>query len=395
MRHNDVSLDNCLKCSDCDTACPMLSADPRYPGPKHLGPQLERLRREGLPCDTDWVEYCLGCHRCDLACPNQVAVTEMIAAAKARHRKPLPARLRDFWLARPARLGRLLSAAPFLTNRLLGLEPVRRAAAQAMGMSPERHLPTYARPELAAAPTAADPSDPVLFFPGCFIRYNQPALGRSVLSLLHRSGYAPAVADGGCCGVPAMANGDAAEARRRALDMVASLAPAAEAGTPIVTACTSCGHMLKTGFADLLADDPQMAESAARIAHQTYDLGELLAARADRIHFQQEGLRLAYHAPCHQLAQGIGRPWYHLLRQVPGIEIEDLDAGCCGMSGTFGFKKEKYEVSMAIGQELFNRIREVGPHLVVSECAACRMQIEQGTRIRAVHPAALLTEEDA
>jgi len=84
---------------------PGAGAYPPYPGPKRLGPELERLRREGISTDTDWVEYCLGCHRCDLVCPNQVNVSEMIARAKAAHRKPLVRGLRDWWFARPGLLG--------------------------------------------------------------------------------------------------------------------------------------------------------------------------------------------------------------------------------------------------------------------------------------------------
>jgi len=97
---------------------PVLAVHTLYPGPKRLGPELERLRREGISTDTEWVEYCLGCHRCDLACPHQVNVSEMIARAKAEHRKPLIRGLRDWWFARPGLLGKLTTIYPrFLTLR--------------------------------------------------------------------------------------------------------------------------------------------------------------------------------------------------------------------------------------------------------------------------------------
>ena len=396
MRPNDVSLDNCLKCTDCNTVCPVLTAHPSYPGPKHLGPELERLRREGIPCDTDWLEYCLGCHRCDLACPNQVNVSELISNAKASHKKPFVRKIRDFWFARPGLLGKFLSIAPRLTNIMLGLTPARLLMSHVMKITSEREFPAYVTPNLRTPNAAATPSDPVLFFAGCSIQYNQTALGQKVIELLQRNGFQPIVATSGCCGLPALANGDAEEARLCAQTNVNALTEAVTAGIPILTACTSCGHMLKSGFADLLADNDEMEKKARLIAERTYDLGELLMARADQgklnTAFQNRSLRLAYHAPCHQISQGVGRPWFHLLRLVPGIEIEDLNAGCCGMSGTFGFKEEKYPVSMAIGQRLFEGIRQADPQMVVSECATCRMQIEHGAKVKAIHPAELLLE---
>jgi glycerol-3-phosphate dehydrogenase subunit C len=114
------------------------------------------------------------------------------------------------------------------------------------------------------------------------------------------------------------------------------------------------------------------------------DAGEL------NTNFQPADLRLAYHAPCHQKSQGIGRPWYHLLRMIPGVTVEDMDAGCCGMSGTYGFKQEKYAVSMEIGEQLFASIRAAQPQMVATECATCQMQIEHGTDFKAIHPAEIL-----
>jgi glycerol-3-phosphate dehydrogenase subunit C len=395
MRKDDVSLDNCLKCSDCNTACPVVTAHPAYPGPKRLGPELERMRREGIECDTEWVEYCLGCHRCDLACPNEVNVSELIARAKATHKKSPIRKLRDFWFARPGLLGKLCTIAPGITNFSLGLKPVRLLMSKFMKIAPERTFPAYTKPNLQAH-KSVNGGERVVFFPGCFIQYNQPELGRRVLEVLSLNGFYPEVATTGCCGVPSLANGNPAEARKRAIDNIRNLTPAIDAGARIVTACSSCGHMLKTGFAQLLEGDAELEQKAAKIAANTFDLAELLVAQQDAGKFNTRfapsttKLKLAYHAPCHQKSQGIGRPWFHLLRQIPGVEIEDLNAGCCGMSGTYGFKEEKYPVSMKVGGELFSAIRTSTPQAVVTECATCQMQIEHGTGVRAMHPVDVL-----
>jgi glycerol-3-phosphate dehydrogenase subunit C len=91
-------------------------------------------------------------------------------------------------------------------------------------------------------------------------------------------------------------------------------------------------------------------------------------------------------------SQGIGRPWLQLLRAVPGIEIEEIKADCCGMAGTYGFKKEKYKISMDIGRDLFRGVLAYKPDLAVTECGSCQMQIEHGTHVRTLHPAEILYE---
>jgi glycerol-3-phosphate dehydrogenase subunit C len=398
MRLDEFNLDNCLKCSVCNAACPVYSVHAQYPGPKHLGPELERLRHEGVATDNEWLEYCLGCHRCDLACPHQVGVSEMIAHAKASHRKPLVRGLRDWWFARAGLLGKLTTILPALSNLVLSLAPVRFLMSKLMQIAPQRSFPSYTRPNLKtpAIATSSEERPRVLFFPGCFIRYNRPELGRTILDLLERNGFVVEVAATECCGVPAMANGAISQARAVARDNVRILANRVEAGMRVVTACSSCGYMLKTGLGGLLKDDEQLARAAQRVGEQTFDLAELLMAQSDagelNINFKPESLHLAYHAPCHQKAQGIGRPWLDLLRQIPGTTVDELDAGCCGMSGTYGFKQEKYGVSMAIGQELFDRIDAAQPEMVATECATCQMQIEHGTAFKAVHPAEILLQ---
>ena len=129
----------------------------------------------------------------------------------------------------------------------------------------------------------------------------------------------------------------------------------------------------------------------AEIAANNYDLGELLAGLMDagelRNELQPQSLKLAYQAPCHLKSQGIGRPWLRLLRSVPGVEVVEMKADCCGMAGTYGLKREKYRISMNIGRELFERIGEYKPAAVVTECGTCQMQIEHGTGLKALHPA--------
>ena len=101
---------------------------------------------------------------------------------------------------------------------------------------------------------------------------------------------------------------------------------------------------------------------------------------------------MGYHQPCHLKAQQIGSPALELLREIPGVEVIDLAAGCCGMAGTFGMKAHTYDLSMRVGRPLFDRVAELAPDLLASECSTCRMQLAHATGLETVHPVALLAE---
>ena len=394
MQHDNGLLDNCVKCSDCNTACPVMKAYPDFPGPKVLGPDMERFRREGVDSDAASVEYCLGCHCCDVMCPHGVNVSELIAKAKTQHQKTGRRALRDRWLARPALLGALCSATTPLSNAIMGLKPNRWLMSSFADISSERPFPPYSSKPLTKADGTVNSGQKVVFFPGCFIRYNSPDVGRTAIELLRLNGYSVEVSTASCCGMPAMANGDQAELMRCVEKNVSDMGPAVDRAIPIVTACTSCGYALKGDYSHLPPDDPTLASSARKLSGNTYDLAEFLVGLQDtgklNVNFQLTPRKLAYHAPCHLKSQGIGRPWLRLLRAIPGIEIEEIKAECCGMAGTFGFKREKYPISMNIGRELFDGIAAYDPDFVITECGSCQMQIEHGTGLRAVHPAEIL-----
>lgn len=361
---------------------------PDFPGPKALGPDLERVRKEGIPCNTALLDYCLGCTRCEMACPNEVNVSELLARAKWNQPKRGRAGLRDLLLARPHKLGRVCSMVPGLANLMLRTSPNRWLMSRLMKIGPNRAFPKYHSPQVTIKKDASF-SRRTIFFPGCFIRHNDPSLMQTVVDMLQFCSSVE-VSPAECCGVPALANGDRGQLMRDLRANVQELGSKVENGVCVVTACTSCGHMLKEEYPRLLKDDPELAGPAKSISEHTYDLGEFLLEFAGKPELHPSKLRLAYHAPCHLKAQGIGRPWLRILQAIPGIEVEEMAAECCGMAGTFGFKEEKYQVSMDIGEELFAAIRAYEPDIVVSECSTCRMQIEHGTSTQALHPAEIL-----
>lgn len=374
--------------------CPVLKVYPEYPGPKRLGSDIERFRREGLKFDEEWVDYCLGCGQCSLICPNGVSVSEYITAAKAQHKEKGFKKIRDFVLARPDLLGKVSSATAPISNLVFNVAgPLMPIGS----ITSKRKFPAYSRKPLKSAKVNQDVSaarKKILFFSGCFIKYNFPELAKIAIKILEDAGYWVEIPPTDCCGLPA--SGDKKRLLSDAKNNIMAMKDSVASGSKVVTLCTSCSYSLKSKYVKLFSWDERLEKSAEMIASSTYDFGELLLDLLEegklKLPMKTNSRKLAYHAPCHLKAQGIGKPWLTILKSIEGLDVVDLDAGCCGMSGTYGFRQEKYDISVKIGENLFKAIMENKPDQVISECATCRMQIKHTTKYKALHPLEVLAQ---
>jgi len=226
--------------------------------------------------------------------------------------------------------------------------------------------------------------------------YNDPELAVTVVRLLRVHGVEVVVPEQRASGIPEMLYGYAATARKMAEFNVAALLPWAKRGAVVLSGEPTASFAFKVHYPDYLA-----SADCSTLAEATHDLGEFLVRyRADHPEAAPAAgplagpwkavTRVAYHQPCHLKAQQIGSPGLDLLREIPGVEVVDLAAGCCGMAGTFGMKKGTYDLSMATGAPLFARLRLAAPDLVASECSTCRLQIAEATSMPTVHPVILL-----
>jgi glycerol-3-phosphate dehydrogenase subunit C len=388
-----ATLDHCVKCTICETACPYSRATPLFPGPKYVGPQAERFRVAGVSPDAS-VDYCSGCGICTQVCPQEVKIAEINSQARAQMWQERGIPLRNQVLARPSVLGRLGARTPLLANLTLGSRLVRRLLESTLGVHRDAPLPRFAggtfqrwarrHPDAIANRTVA-------YFHGCGTNYYEPAVGRMVVAVLEHNGFRVAVPKQDCCGLPLQSNGNFESARKYVRRLAAALAPYARAGIPIVTNSTSCGLMLKREAREILELED---EELRLVGEQTYDLCEFLLALHDRgelrTDFDPLPLTVPYHAPCQQQGHGIGKPALDLLALVPELLAEELDADCCGIAGTYGLKREKYEISMKVGENLFRQINEADADVAACDSETCRWQIAHGTGVRAVHPVELL-----
>jgi glycerol-3-phosphate dehydrogenase subunit C len=389
------TLDHCVKCTICETACPVSNASPLFPGPKYAGPQSERHRVADEPSVDLSVDYCSGCGICSQVCPQGVKIAEINAQArnKLKRHKGIP--LRDRIITRPTWLGRAGTPVAPLANLSLGLRPVRVLAEKALGVHRDAPAPKFAGRRFSrwARDRTRVGGDgfrrKIVYFHGCGTEYYEPWEGEKVTAILEHNGFEVVVPKQDCCGLPLQSSGLFDDARKVVLRLARALAAHLDdEDTIIVGNATSCTLMLKREAREILAleGDPVLK----RVSERTYDICELLLELHDRgelkTDFRPVNETVAYHAPCQQQGHWVGKPALDLLALVPGLEVTEMNARCCGIAGTYGLKVEKYDISMAVGRDLFDQVRASGASSVACDSETCRWQITHGTQQPSAHP---------
>jgi Fe-S oxidoreductase len=348
------------------------------------------------------MDLCLECKACKRECPLNVDMaslkSEFLHHYHAVHGTPVRARA----FAAIRRLNSFGAATAPISNRAARLRPLRRALDAALGITPHRPLPHFERVTLvdwferrgAPGPRSA-PRGRVVLLADSFTTFSEPSIGRACVELLELAGWQAELYHRGCCGRASISKGLLDQARSRGRRLVDDLAPYAAAGLPIAGWEPSCTLTLRDEIPALLPDHPGVAD----VAKQTRLIGDLLLTAIDEGSLRLAPVfgpdrRVVFHGHCHEKAITGTDVTRALLSRIPGVAVEELDCGCCGMAGSFGFESEHYDLSMRIGElRLFPRLRaEPDDTLVVATGVSCRQQIAHGTGRNALHPIELIRQ---
>ena len=389
------NFEECMKCTICTAYCPVLQVNPLYPGPKQAGPDGERLRLKDPYFFNYALKYCLNCKRCEVACPSGVKVADLIQSARIKY-DTHPPKLRDQILASTDFMGQL--ARPFapIVNAVTDLGVTKKTLDMVLDIDHRRTFPKYSGRSFEgwlkrrSKEQAAFPEQ-VAYFHGCYVNYNYPQLGKDLVKLLNALGVGVQLLDKeNCCGIAMITNGMAREAAKHATHNVEVLGKAVSKGLKVVTTSSTCTLTIRDEYPELLkVDNSAVRDSllmATRFIYEKLEQGATLKFKADY------HKKIAYHTPCHLEKLGWGVFSERLLRMIPGVEFVMLPPGCCGISGTYGFKKENYESSQAIGQPLFDNIKTINPEVVACDCETCKWQIEMSTGYPVMNPISILAE---
>ena len=394
MQDNNLgNFQDCLKCNICAEVCPMMEANPLYPGPKQAGPDELRYRIKDSAFFDNALKYCLNCKRCEVACPSGVKVGDIVARAKIKYGHSQH-KMRDLMLSSTDLVGGMATTFAPIVNLALSLGITKSVLDSTLGVSAHASMPKYAskRFEQWFKKVKAHQegySRFVEYFHGCYVNYNYPQLGQDFVTLMNACGYGVHILEKQkCCGVALIANGFASQATSAAKTNLASIRKASQ---PVLTTSSSCTLTIKEEYSTILDQDTSDIQSKVQMAvkwlYDRIERGEVrLAFRKD---FK---MKAAYHTPCH--LQKLGNQIYSiaLLRMIPGLDLNVLEQKCCGISGTFGFKKENYSISQKIGSKLYESIYAANPEVVITDCETCKWQIEGACGIPVFNPISILVQ---
>ena len=342
----------------------------------------------------EFMDLCLECKGCKAECPANVDMAKLKYEFLHHYYAANGLPLRNRVFGRIERLNRLGAHLPALFNWTSGLAVTRWLLERVAGIDRRRPLPKLAAATFTEwfrhhAPPAAAPRGEVVLFHDTFVTYNTPEIGRAAVELLEAAGYRVVLVDKKCCGRPLISKGMLAEARAHAAWNVGRLASYARRGVPIVGLEPSCLLTLRDESVDLLGTD-----DARTVARHAFLLEEFLArerARGLELRFSGSGRTALLHGHCHQKALVGTAPTVVALRWA-GFRVEEVDSGCCGMAGSFGFEREHYDISVALGnRRLAPAVKAAAADtVIVAPGVSCRQQIAHLAGRRALHPAEVL-----
>ena len=351
------------------------------------------------------------------------------------------------------RIGKLGGAIPALTNFLLRSDLARGVIEKRVGIHrnrkfpdfPHESFPKWIKGRSRKIRSRLGKKRKVAYFAGCTARYFFPDVAKAVVDVLERNGIEVYYPDQQCCGMPSLLEGDRKLTLEFAQANVDSLSQAVEQGYDIVCSCPTCGYMLKYVLKIGASYAPECRESTEAVngivsipihglmssehnqffpmhaklyeailkdegyfssinpkkrilvAENSYDVGEYLVNLHNEgqlnTRFGHVSVRATYYPPCHLREQRIGRPYAFLLSLIPELSLDAIDGNyCCGNGGIMGFKKEFHHSSIKIASRLIAKIRDFNPDVLTTDCLSCRLQFNQLTSYKVLHPIEVIRE---
>ncbi len=338
------------------------------------------------------LELCLACKGCASDCPTGVDMaTYKAEVLHERYRRRLRP-MSHYTLGLLPRWTRVAARVPRLANGALAAPGAARVAKRLGGIDQRRPLPAFATTTFRAWFAGRPPRTggaPVLLFVDTFTDAFTPEVGRAAVRVLEDAGYAVRIPDRPvCCGLTWISTGQLDGAKRQLRRSLDALAPAVDAGVPVVGLEPSCTAVFRGDAVDLLPADPR----AAAVRDATRTLAELLAATPGWTPPRLEDVHAVAQPHCHHHAV-LGWDADARLLADAGAHV-DAVGGCCGLAGNFGVERGHYDVSVAIAETaLLPAVRAAGPEAtVLADGFSCRTQLDQLAGRRGVHLAELLAD---
>jgi len=409
----ELELEQCYGCGVCLNRDPALRMCPVY---RALGEELGSSRAKAnllnywatgqmdeqdfeSPEFRKFLDLCVNCKMCEQQCPSGVQISTLMAAARAEYVRRKGLRPTERALSHNRYLSMMGSAFAPISNGFMKLPPFKWALEKTVGLDRKRAMPAFQRGSfvkagqkyLAAQKPLEAPIDKVVYFVDSYANYNDHELGFAVLQVLSHNHIEVILPPQRPAPVPAIVYGDVKTARRDLAYNVRHLAEAVRAGYTVVCSEPSAALCLRQELRHYVAGEEAELVSKNTIELMNY-LSELHQQGKLKMPVKSVTDTFIYHMPCHLSAVGDDDVTLQLLHDVFKMDVTNLGAGCCGLSGTFGMQKKNYELSDTISGSLKEAIAAAATRNVLTECAACKMQIEHVASAPVTHPIKLIAQ---
>jgi anaerobic glycerol-3-phosphate dehydrogenase C subunit len=346
-----------------------------------------------------FLDLCINCKACLLQCPSGVDISKLMITARAQYVKCKGLGRAERLLSHNRHLSILGSTFVPISNLAMRLPVVRWLLEKVGKLDRRRDMPKFARRSflkvgrkyLTRLEPISKPVDRVAYFVDTYVNYNDHDLGFAVLDVLRHNNIKVILPKQRPAPLPAIVYGDVKTARKDLSYSVKHLAQAVRDGYKVVCSEPSAALCLKQELRHFVA-----GEDAKLVSENTYELMNYLLSLLSQGSLETAAKQISqeyvYHMPCHLAAVGDGQASIKLLRELCGLNVTDLKAGCCGLAGTFGMQEKNYELSSQIGASLKEALEKSPIKNVLTECSACKMQIEHIGAVPARHPIKILAQ---
>ncbi|MBN1796765.1 MAG: anaerobic glycerol-3-phosphate dehydrogenase subunit C [Sedimentisphaerales bacterium] len=346
-----------------------------------------------------FLDLCINCKACMLECPSGVDVSKLIGAARAEYVKRKGLRSSEFALSNNRLLSKAGTTFAPLSNFMLNLAATKWVLEKTIGLDKRRTLPKFASKSfikagnkyLQSCPVVAEPISKVAYFVDSYANYNDHELGFAVLDVLIRNGVEVIIPKQRPAPLPAVCYGDRKKASRDLAFSVKHLAQAVRSGYKVLCSEPSAALCLKDEMKHFVWDDDAKLVSRNTVELMNFLLDLFKAGKIKPIEGEPKKEYL-YHLPCHLCAVGNSRATIELMSKLCNAKLIDIEAGCCGIAGTFGMQKKNYELSIRIADNVKKTLAKSKIECLLTECSACKMQIEHISDKTVTHPIKIIAD---
>ena len=350
-----------------------------------------------------FLDLCVNCKACLLQCPSGVDISKLMMTARARYVKQRGLRRTERLLSQNRYMSLLGSMFSPISNLVMRLPLFGLLLEKVAGLDKRRRMPRFKRGSflkagrkyLASCEPIEKPVDKVAYFVDTYANYNDHELGFAVLDVLRHNNIEVILPNQLPAPLPAMVYGDTDKARKDLAYNVENLAQAVRDGYKIICSEPSAALAFKQELRHFVP-----GEDAKLVSENTFELMNYLLDLYNKDMLKNPQVNLGakytdgfvYHMPCHLHAVGNGTASIKLLQELCRVKVTDLKAGCCGLAGTYGMQKKNYDLSSQIASSLKAALEKSPTRNVLTECAACKMQIEHISDKVAIHPLKIMAE---